>query len=429
MLTQDNNKTLFKNNKFSKNEKQIKVNNNIVEHGDCILQMESLYKKLQDKEKYNIILDKKHIKLQSIYKSNYDFLKDEYNKLENKFVEVCDRENDLFEENNYLKDEIKILKIQLDELKILADKNNFINDDLMYIDFNIFQYESHYELKEQIDYYERQIDIMNSFFNNNNISNFEELIKIVTFYKNNNDNITSSLSITEYIEPINKKTNIGESKEEYIRPINLMSRKEINQIQQQFDNSFKKIKDKLSRIREGDIITIKGIQRKAMLEEEFNKYYLNQIVWAKNIIGDSYDDKKIIKLLDIYNKLCKTYKSDSSSDDELDLIANEMETVEQQRFYIMCKLGSNFINNNISDKSQISDFIKRNKKILHYYDVGKDDNKVNRFISTCKRLHLLSENINVNNIIKSKCLTNIRDMNNIEFDNILKLLENKNKNQ
>lgn len=140
---------------------------------------------------------------------------------------------------------------------------------------------------------------------------------------------------------------------------------------------------------------------------------------------DSYDDKRIIKIIDVYNKLCKTYNTGNSSDDELDLIANEMETIENQRFNIMCKLGNNIINNNIENKSQISDFIKKNKKILHYYDVEKDDNKVNRFISTCKRLYLLSEIININNIIKSKCLTNIRDMNNTEFNNLLKLIENK----
>lgn len=39
-----------------------------------------------------------------------------------------------------------------------------------------------------------------------------------------------------------------------------------------------------------------------------------------------------------------------------------METIEFQKFNIMCKLGNNFIKNNIENKSQISDFIKKNKK-------------------------------------------------------------------
>jgi hypothetical protein len=429
MLTKDNNKGLFENPKNIKNVNKIE---------ELYISQESNMNKLRQiiKEKDNIILKNKTD--YNYLKNKHNYIKNEYNKLEDKFIEVCDQENELFEENNILKNKIEVLKIQLEESKNLVDKNDFINDELLYMDFDIFEYESEDTLKKKVISYERQLDYIDEFLNNNNVSNFEELTKIVIFYKNNNNKINHDGNI-----------NI-ESNKETIKPITKsMSKEEINQIQEQIYNSSKNIKDKLNKIKEGDIITIKGIKRKAifiddklklykieniinkikMVEEEFNNYCQKQISWAKDILGNNYDDKKIIKLLDIYNKLCRSYNSDDSSDDELDLIANEMETVEKQRFGIMCKLGNNFINNNVTNKSQISDFVKKNKKILHYYDVGKEDNKVNRFISTCKRLYLLSENINVNNIIKSKCITNIRDMNNIEFDTLLKLIENKNINE
>lgn len=75
-------------------------------------------------------------------------------------------------------------------------------------------------------------------------------------------------------------------------------------------------------------------------------------------------------------------------------------------------------------KSQIQDIIKNYKKELKHYDANKES-KQNRFISTCKRLYLISEKVNINNIVKSNCMTSIRDINNKDFDNLIKLLNNK----
>lgn len=58
---------------------------------------------------------------------------------------------------------------------------------------------------------------------------------------------------------------------------------------------------------------------------------------------------------------------------------------------------------------------------------GKKDEKINRFINQCKRYYILSQKIkNTDNIIKSKLKTNIRDISNKDFDNLLLLLDNKN---
>lgn len=149
---------------------------------------------------------------------------------------------------------------------------------------------------------------------------------------------------------------------------------------------------------------------------------------GRNILGDNYSDDEIIKLLDIYNKLNKDIIKDSSdSECELDVIINKykMKSKKIEEYEFLSELGNSFINNNITDKSQIKNFIKNNKEIIYSYDT-KD--KINRFISTCKRIYLISQYLPIDNIVNSKSQTNIRDMKNIEFDNLLKLLEINNKN-
>jgi ElaB/YqjD/DUF883 family membrane-anchored ribosome-binding protein len=310
-------------------------------------------------------------------------------------------------------------------------------DELLHIDPDIFEYDSGYILKNKVIYYEKQLYYVNEFLNSNNISNFEKLTEIINFYENNNNNNSN----TDVL-------NVIENKEEYIRPmINSMSKDEIIQTQNQINNSLEKIKNKLSRIKEGDIITVRGIKRKAiiikdklkfvkienlinkikMVQEEFDIYCDKQIQWAKEVLKNDIDDNKIINLLDILNKLHKSYISiKSDSEGEISDIFNDMENIEVQRYNTLFRLGNSFIKNDISDKSQISDIIKNYKKIIYSYD-SKD--KINRFISTSKRMYKISKLINTENIIKSKCMTSIRDMSNKDFDNLLTLLENKNKNQ
>lgn len=199
-----------------------------------------------------------------------------------------------------------------------------------------------------------------------------------------------------------------------------------------FSNKINMIKNKIVKLKPGTTITINGIKKVykrknefinniKQMEEEFNEYYNDKILWAKSIIGNKYSNNEIIKLLDIYNKLCKEYIS-SGSDDEFSVIGNKLENNKVNEYNILCELGNKFIDKNITDKSQIKDFIKNNKKLLKHYDANKE-NKQNRFISTCKRLYLLSQKINVNNIVKSNCITSIRDISNNDFDILLKLLE------
>ena len=76
MLTKDNS-NLFKNPNFEKNKNETssnRISKNIINHNDCILQLDKLYEKIKNKEKDLIS-----------YKNKYDNLKYDYNHLENKF--------------------------------------------------------------------------------------------------------------------------------------------------------------------------------------------------------------------------------------------------------------------------------------------------------------------------------------------------------
>lgn len=427
MLTKDNS-NLFKNPNFEKNKNETSSNRtskNIINHNDCILQLDKLYEKIKNKEKDLIS-----------YKNKYDNLKYDYNHLENKFIESCNNENVLYLENKMLKNQINMFNN--------INKNIFINDDIMNIDLDIFEYESDYILKKKVISYERQIDYINTFFNYNNVSNLEELTKIVKFYRNNNKNHDHE---NKDIESDNKTIN----------PIKkLMSKEEINQIQKQFSNSLKNIKDKLKRIKEGDVITIKGIERKAifidnklkfykiekviskikMVEEEFNSYCKKQISLAKNILGNDYDDIKIIRLLDIYNKIINdntsSSDSESNSDNKYYNILNKNKNVKLLEFQTYSELGNQFINDNINSRKDLTkDNLIFIKEIIKTSDInGTKDDKFNRFINQCKRYYILSQKMkNHNNIIKSKCKTSIRDMNNKDFDDLVKLIDNINKKE
>lgn len=50
---------------------------------------------------------------------------------------------------------------------------------------------------------------------------------------------------------------------------------------------------------------------------------------------------------------------------------------------------------------------------------GKKEEKINRFISTCKRIHKLTQKSTIENIVKGHTRTSIRDSND-EIDNLIK---------
>lgn len=382
MLTKDNNKHLFKNPNFEKKEKKhehipIKVDKNIVDHRDCILQMEKLYEKIRNKEK-NI------------------------------------------------------------------NKDKFISDDLLYIDFDIFQYESEYELKEKVIYYEKQIDILNTFFRDNNINNLTELKTKIS----SSNLVSNDYSYNYLFKKYDNMFEILENANIKFQSQNI----KIKELSNKYNNiniRMKIIKDKVNKLPIGTILTLNGVKKVfkgknentidkiKMVQEEFDEYCSQQINWAKHILGNKYSDDDIIKLLDIYNKLINV-DQDSSSDEnntskKYNKYYNNIKLKKIEEFKEYCNLGNDFIKDNINSKKDFSkEDLESIKEIIKNSDIsyGKKDDKINRFINQCKRYYILSQKItNHNNIIRSKCKTYIRDINNKEFDNLLILLENKNENQ
>lgn len=414
MLNKDNNKGLFKGPNIETNKKA--KSQNLIDHSDCILQLDKLYEKIKNQEKEFIS-----------YKNKKDNLRYDYNNLENKYIESCKKENILYEE-------IKILKNKVRGKKVDGNNYNYNNMDFgedletLYIKENI---DTIY-MKKKIKYYEYQINGINNLLKQNNINSLIEFEKYI-----------SSTTLNNNYSLLNKYDNIITNLNDSEIKIKFQKSKTIEMFNnfKCLNNRIKKIKNKISKLKPGSIIIIKGIKKTIKvknektndkikrMEQEFNEYCLQQISWAKNIIGNNYSDDEIIKLLDIYNKLNKDIKRDSSdSECELDIIVNKfnMKSKKKEEYKFLSELGNSFINNNINDKSQIKKFIKNNKEIIYSYDT-KD--KINRFISTCKRIYLLSKIIEINNIINGKCLTNIRDMSNKDFDNLIQLLERNNKKE
>lgn len=281
-----------------------------------------LFKNCENNDKKNEEINKEIIFLKKRNEEllrRYDTLNSRVNALNHSNSDLNGRNNKLitmlsfYESENYEKDiKIKKLKKQNDELLEFKNSHIFYNNktsitDVLYIDFDIFLYESNYKLEKQVEYYEKQIDIINETLKDNNINSFSEF-KTIILKSNINYKYDNILYLLDKLDEDINHQKITE-----------------NKIINDFDDlniRIKNIRSKLRKIKEGDIILIKGIKRKAiyingklklckienvfnkikMLEENVNNFCTEQILWAKSVIGNEYSDDKIIKLLDILNK-------------------------------------------------------------------------------------------------------------------------------
>lgn len=362
--------------------------------------------------------------------NNFNDLSDKYKNIENRFVDIINDNNDLYEKNQLLQEENRLLKDQLGKLNTIINKDKYIYDELLFIDFDIFE-DKYYELKEENNYYKYQLDILNSFFKDNNIRCLKELKDIVSKSLNNKYNTIDTILDNIDINIKSQNLKFDELSNKY-KDINIR---------------LKTIKNKIEKLPIGKIVIINGVKKIykgknekitnkiKIMEEEYNNYVESQLSWARGILLNKIDDDKLIKILDILNKLVdnKTLSSSSSSETENENeyfnIFNKNKKAKFLEFESYSELGKKFIDNNINNKKDLSnDNLIFIKEIIKTSDIkyGSKDEKINRFISTCKRIYKLSQKIEINNIMKSKCKTNIRDMTNIEFDSLLQLIENKN---
>lgn len=103
-----------------------------------------------------------------------------------------------------------------------------------------------------------------------------------------------------------------------------MKIKELFNDNKNLESRIKRIKNKIDKLPIGTIIIINGIKK-------------------------DIEDTKIIKYLDILNKLKKKYPEENS-DDELSNIFKKIKKNKYNDFELLSELGNYFINNNISDK-------------------------------------------------------------------------------
>lgn len=254
-----------------------------------------------------------------ILKKNNEKIKKEIKELENYI-------------NDFISFSLKYNINNINELKtFIVNKTEIINDDLLYIDYDIFD-DSYYEIKEQNSYYEKQLDILDNIFINNNVKSLDELkIRLSILPLNDKYN-----NINILLDDLITKSRKQDNNFDFL----LEDHKYIN-------NKIKIIKNNISKLKPGAIITINGIKKIykvkkiekpnifKMVEKDFNEYCNKQINFAKSVIGNEYTDKEIVGLLDVYNKLIKEYNSDCSSDDEISNILNEIET-NKINDYIYC---------------------------------------------------------------------------------------------
>lgn len=346
------------------------------------------------------------------------------NKNEEMKKKIIDKDKRIKELEDYINEfisfSVKYDINNINELKtFIINKTELINDELLYIDFDIFQWESNYVFQKNNIHYEKYLDILDNIFEKYNINSLSEL-----------DSILSNISINKY----NNIFNILENATIKLHSQNTKM-DELKCKYNDLDNRIKEVKNKINKLPIGTVIKFNGVKKILKkkiekpidkikrMEKYFEEYCQQQIKWARGILDTKYSDDEIIKLIDIYNKIKNDIVKDSSgSECELDTIVNKynMKTKKIEEYKFLVELGNSFINNNINDKSQIKNFIKNNKEIIYSYD-SKD--KINRFISTCKRLYYLNQKVDVYNIVKSKCTTAIRDMNNQDFNNLLLLLD------
>lgn len=426
MLTKDNNKTLFKSPYVETNKKE--KSQNLIDHNDCILQLDKLYEKIK-RQDLEIIS----------YKNQNNNLKHDYNNLENKFIESCKNENILYEEN-------KILKNKVDGNNYIYNDMEFGNDiETLLIQENI----DIISMKKQIKFYEYQLNCINNIFTKYNVKNEHYLIDILKNYNQNNykdENLSSTLNYNynSLLKKYNNIITISNVSDIKIKSQKLETIKITNKFKD-LDIRIKKIRNKLNKLPIGTIVKINSVKKIFkgkteklvdkinMMEEEYNNYIKSQILWARKIVNNDINDDKLVKILDLYNKLTNNKNISYSSESETETnnkyynILNENKNIKILEFETYSKLGNQFIDDEINSKKDLSkDSLIFIKEIIKTSDIksGTKDDKINRFINTCKRYFILSQKLsNKNNIIKNKCKTDIRDINNNDFDILLKLLE------
>lgn len=445
-----NNNFLLNDNKIEKKENDIKVNKNIVEHAECIFQMEKLHTKLNEiKEE----LATKNIKIND----QIDDIKDYNIRLTSKnteiqkYVELCDNYKNIIVENEKrytstilgLKNENERLKLQVKEL--LYWKNNHVckinSDDI------------EQDLYDKI-YKDVKEDIINEF----NVKDSSEYIEL----KNINEQYNFKISDLEIkLEKLNldvknnvlfkqmKKKNdilnneiIELKKENTIKnnSINFDKQVIIDEIKSSLETNFltekKEIKDKYENIISNLNIKINSLENKSnknktvKKENKYNKEYLYK---GFSIFEDDDIEWKKIAGCFTYKKFKLLYKFNDAIENDKNINQNTYNEVIEY-------LNEKAVYNGDGKIKKISPYYKNKlKRVSELYNIFRTDliniNIKTSFITSLNKeqfelfINILREEINKRNLnlndISSYSSESVNTYYNNNNENILKCVNEK----
>jgi hypothetical protein len=370
------------------------------------------------------------------------------NVLEQKINEKENNENKTFSQNNKKESHDDVNNVESNNS---SDSEN-VDDVHEVFQDEIYDYVNNLQeidIKDILDYIlkKRNINIIHEKdFPKINLSPKEEIIKMISYNVGNNVNIYSFMFAFITLFSLNKRSGspLTLDIKFYIDYYNILFKdKKIN------DNIFNL--SKLPKIQKSENIKIRKFDINLLsFRMQFYKYnkiknkFYNNIKNFHNLYNKHKEEyKKSMELFDtiekeveedikkekeeqlniqmkkIYEKLKENNNIELKEDNNIYKLINKLEKQKVEKLYILSDIGKELKDQNIENETKFLEQFKDND-IYYIYDL-KNKNKISRFINMCNKLYLLKDKINLDNIIKNKLLTSIRDLSQNNFTYLLNL--------
>lgn len=131
------------------------------------------------------------------------------------------------------------------------------------------------------------------------------------------------------------------------------------------------------------------------------------------------EEQQNIQIKKLFEKLKENKNRKIKEDNNICKLINKLQNQKVDKLYILSDIGKELKDKNIENETDFLEQFKDND-IYYIYDL-KSKNKTSRFINMCKKLHLLKDEINLENIISNNLLTSIRDLSQNNFIHLLNL--------
>merc|ERR1711903_349740 len=349
-------------------------------------------------DEYNFDLDKILSKSQTkslsknLFETKYNILEelDSYNieksNVEKKYdIEILDLENNYADENNII-EKYNDEKNKLDPLGDFNSIENDINNEIINIDETVSKMDKennnkklklNKEFKTNIDYYNKQIIILQNEKNEKNYiisKKYEDDLNKI----DNNYNLKKETT-QEYINEL--KNNIYEIKKKYIQKREEKNKTDIDNEKNRINQIIKNLTDdkvKLENEYNNEIEKIKKtINNLESKNNEKNKY-MKEIKNKIRIEVEKFKNKKINKIKDKYNILRNTFVSnDKVSEENYNKYNNKILDLKLNNEELILKI--NKIENNItSEEKLLNDELNRKKIIINKINQKSKENQINK---------------------------------------------------